>query len=141
MKNNYQKIKTKRGLSPHRRTLVSQYLFKMLGGLFFLLMIGSYPVSAQSPVAVNGKLSVSGNFLVNQNGKAIQLRGMSSHGLQWYNEDYNFNSLSTLVNQWGINIFRLAMYPTLKSDRPPTGSAYDGNPVYWKSYCSKTGQT
>lgn len=37
-----------------------------------------------SPVGINGPLKVCGNFLCNQHGKPIQLRGMSTHGLQWY---------------------------------------------------------
>jgi Cellulase (glycosyl hydrolase family 5)/Carbohydrate binding module (family 6)/Bacterial Ig domain/Secretion system C-terminal sorting domain len=98
----------------------------------FLILQGSLNLSAQSPLAANGKLSVNGTQLVNKNGTAIQLRGMSSHGTQWYTEDYNFNSLSVLVNKWGIDLFRIAMYPTDKPDA--TKNAYEGNPTFWKGY-------
>ena len=41
---------------------------------------------AQTPVAINGQLQVVGTKLTNQNGYPIQLRGMSSHGIQWYSQ-------------------------------------------------------
>jgi uncharacterized protein YjdB len=106
-----------------------QILFALI---VFLMSIGTKPITAQTPLAANGKLSISGTQLVNKNGVAVQLRGMSSHGLQWFTEDYNFNSLSVMVNNWGIDVFRLAMYPTDKPDA--TKSAYEGNPAFWRGY-------
>ena len=35
-------------------------------------------------MAINGQLHVCGVNLCNQNNKAIQLRGMSTHGIQWF---------------------------------------------------------
>lgn len=57
----------------------------------------------------NGKLSVLKTQLVNQNGEPIVLRGMSSHGLQWYS---NFTSARAIKNtaERGANVFRAAMY-------------------------------
>ncbi len=40
----------------------------------------------------------------------IQLRGMSTHGLQWYPEILNDNAFAALSNDWGANVIRLAMY-------------------------------
>ena len=45
-----------------------------------------------------------------QNGNVIQLRGMSTHGLQWYPEILNDNAFAALSNDWGANVIRLAMY-------------------------------
>jgi 4-aminobutyrate aminotransferase-like enzyme len=49
---------------------------------------------------------------VNQNGQPIQLRGMSSLGLQW--EDaapwMNINSIRWLRDDWNTNVVRAAMY-------------------------------
>lgn len=133
MKNLYLKIKP---------VLIKNFIDSTLGHyslnaflltlVLILLLAFTFSVNAQTPVGVNGKLSVSGTKLVNKNGVAIQLRGMSSHGLQWYTEDYNFNSLSVLANNWGIDVFRLAMYPTDKPDA--TKNAYEGNPTFWKGY-------
>ena len=127
MKNSYKKIKSGRGISPH---------YLMYSALMFLLLIfGTYHVSAQSPVAVNGKLHVSGTNLVNEQGFPVQLRGMSSHGLNFFNEDYNFNSLSTLANKWGISVFRLAVYPTdFQSSGAKTNNAYDADTAFWRGY-------
>ena len=68
----------------------------------------TYP--AGSPVYLNGKLSVQGTQMVNECGKPVQLKGMSSHGLAWFPQCYTEESLTTLVNDWHIDIFRLAVY-------------------------------
>jgi endoglucanase len=73
-------------------------------------------------VAVNGRLSVCGVHLCNQSGTAIQLRGMSSHGLQFFPNCVNRNSLAALRNDWKADFIRLSMYVQeggLASD--PTG--------------------
>lgn len=61
-------------------------------------------------VSTHGQLRTSGNQLVDQNGTAVQLRGMSSHGLQWYGEYMNLNSIRWLRDDWGLNVIRAAMY-------------------------------
>nr|AKN19928.1 endocellulase [Deinococcus cellulosilyticus] len=48
--------------------------------------------------------------LADSSGKPIQLRGMSTHGLQWYPEIVNDNAFKALANDWGSNVFRLALY-------------------------------
>lgn len=65
---------------------------------------------ANSVVAQNGQLRVSGNQLVNQAGEAIQLKGMSSHGLQWFGQYVNYDSIKWMRDNWGITVFRPAMY-------------------------------
>mmetsp|Transcript_33103 Transcript_33103/g.53122 ORF Transcript_33103/g.53122 Transcript_33103/m.53122 type:complete len:315 (-) Transcript_33103:231-1175(-) len=57
----------------------------------------------------HGKLSVDGVQLVDQKGEAVQLVGMSSHGLHWFPDCYTKESVSTLVEH-GCNVFRAAMY-------------------------------
>jgi len=79
-------------------------------------------VPAGNPVAVNGQLSVCGVRLCNQSGTAIQLRGMSSHGLQFFPNCVNTDSLAALRNDWKADFIRLSMYVQeggLASD--PTG--------------------
>ncbi|MFB0636134.1 cellulase family glycosylhydrolase [Bacillus rugosus] len=81
-----------------------------------LLAIGCMPASkasaagAKTPVSINGQLSIKGTQLVNQDGKAVQLKGISSHGLQWYGDFVNKDSLKWLRDDWGITVFRAAMY-------------------------------
>jgi hypothetical protein len=65
---------------------------------------------AQTPVATNGQLKVVGTKLTNQNGYPIQLRGMSSHGIQWYSQCLTDASLDAVAYDWGADIFRIAMY-------------------------------
>ncbi|WP_083957779.1 cellulase family glycosylhydrolase [Herbidospora mongoliensis] len=63
-----------------------------------------------TPVAANGQLSVCGTKLCNENGKQIQLRGMSSHGIQWYNQCLNTASLDALATDWKADVLRISMY-------------------------------
>ena len=57
-----------------------------------------------------GALKVKGNQLVDKGGKAIQLRGVSTHGLAWFPDYVNDACFSQLRKQWGANVVRLAMY-------------------------------
>ena len=61
-------------------------------------------------VAYNGWLVVDGNKLVNANKEDIQLKGLSSHGIQWFDGLYSKENLERLKKNWGINVFRVAMY-------------------------------
>src|SRR5829696_93478 len=63
-----------------------------------------------TPVAINGQLHVCGLKLCNQYNKPIQLRGMSTHGLQWYPQCVNNASLDALATDWNADVIRLSMY-------------------------------
>ncbi|MFH8618779.1 glycoside hydrolase family 5 protein [Streptomyces sp. NPDC017979] len=63
-----------------------------------------------SPVAINGQLKVCGTKLCNQSGKPIQLRGMSTHGLQWYPQCVTNGSLDALAKDWKADVLRISMY-------------------------------
>ena len=67
-----------------------------------------YP--ANSPVAKHGKLQVSGKNMVDVNGNIVQLRGISTHGIAWFPECYSESSVDALVDDWGINVLRIASY-------------------------------
>ncbi|MEV0150192.1 MULTISPECIES: cellulase family glycosylhydrolase [unclassified Nonomuraea] len=68
------------------------------------------PPAAGTPVEANGQLSVCGVRLCNKNGKQIQLRGMSTHGLQWYYQCLNKASLDALATDWKADVLRISMY-------------------------------
>jgi endoglucanase len=68
------------------------------------------PPAGTTPVARNGQLRVCGVKLCNQYGRPIQLRGMSTHGLQWYPQCVNNASLDALAGDWGADHVRLSMY-------------------------------
>lgn len=63
-----------------------------------------------TPVAANGQLRVCEQRLCNEDGKQIQLRGMSTHGLQWYANCANTASLDVLAQEWGADVLRISMY-------------------------------
>ncbi|MRH41737.1 cellulase family glycosylhydrolase [Aquibacillus halophilus] len=48
--------------------------------------------------------------LVDTDGDKIQLRGISTHGLQWYSAIVNNNAFAAFSNDWDANVVRLAMY-------------------------------
>ena len=60
-------------------------------------------------VSYNGNLKLDGINIVNQYGEKIHLKGISSHGLQWFNYLVTDSNIKELKS-WGSNIFRLAMY-------------------------------
>ena len=60
-------------------------------------------------VSENGWLQVVGTRLCNEASEPVTLRGMSSHGVQWYGQ---FTSSKAIANtaDYGANLFRVAMY-------------------------------
>lgn len=64
--------------------------------------------------SVGGRLQVLDKngikTLCGEDGNKIQLRGMSTHGLQWFPQVINNNAFAALSNDWDANVIRLAMY-------------------------------
>lgn len=63
-----------------------------------------------TPYDNHGALGVSGVDLVDSNGNMYQLRGASTHGIQWFPEYVNEGAFKCLRDDWGANVVRLAMY-------------------------------
>ncbi len=59
-----------------------------------------------------GKLQVIGTNLCNEAGQPVQLRGMSSHGLQWHGKYANKAVIKWLRDDWNSQLWRAAMYLT-----------------------------
>lgn len=59
---------------------------------------------------IHGPLSVQGKNLIDKSGKIVQLRGISTHNLSNYPEYINESSFTSLTDQYGVNVMRLAMY-------------------------------
>ncbi|URZ05573.1 carbohydrate-binding domain-containing protein [Clostridium felsineum] len=54
--------------------------------------------------------------------KPIQLRGMNTHGLQWFPAILNNNAFAAVSNDWGANVIRLDIYVTENGyDTDPEG--------------------
>jgi YD repeat-containing protein len=70
-----------------------------------------------SPVANHGKLQVSGKNIVDVNGENVTLRGISTHDIFFFTDSvspcYNESALDALVDDWGINVLRIASYTEL----------------------------
>jgi aryl-phospho-beta-D-glucosidase BglC (GH1 family) len=98
-----------------------------LAFLAFFLPISLHLSFAQSPVSINGKLKLVGTQLSSECGNPVQLRGISSHGPQWFGSCvFKNTAVATLGKDWGSDIVRLAMY--VESE------GYLSNPVYWKEW-------
>lgn len=90
----------------------------LLVGTIAALLIALWPValsSAQAQAAVRGPksagaLAVKKGKLVDKRGEAIQLRGVSTHGLAWYPAYVNDACFRQLRTKWDANVVRLAMY-------------------------------
>jgi endoglucanase len=72
------------------------------------------PVFAQAdpstPVARYGRLQVLMGRLCDSNGDAVQLKGMSTSGLQWSGGIVNDDSFTALARDWDCDVIRLALY-------------------------------
>ena len=65
--------------------------------------------TVEGGVSQNGWLQVLGTQLCNEAGNPVVLRGMSSHGLQWYSQFASPQAIQGTAD-WGANLFRAAMY-------------------------------
>lgn len=88
----------------------------LLLSMFPLLSIGGV-AKAEAEVytarpSINGRLHVEGTDLCDESGQAVQLRGVSTHGLTWYPDFVNENLFNQVSKDWNGNFVRLAMYST-----------------------------
>lgn len=74
---------------------------------FGILFTGIQPVQAKKKLPA---LHVEDTVLCDEDGKTVQLRGVSTHGLSWYPEYVNDKCFKELHDKWGANVVRLAMY-------------------------------
>lgn len=93
-------------------SLMTFLLIIMLGVTGILLPGISAQAAGKTPVAKHGRLSVKGADLVDNKGKKFQLRGISTHGINWdVGCPYvNKAAFQTLRDDWGANAVRLALY-------------------------------
>jgi len=64
---------------------------------------------AATPVQVHGRLSVQGNKIVDQNGNAADLRGMSLFWSMWMDKYWKQSLVDWLVSDWKISVVRAPM--------------------------------
>jgi len=76
-----------------------------------------------TPIEKAGTLQVCGTNLCDEDGDPVQLRGMSTHGLQWYSQCLTDSALDALAGDWGADVIRLSTY--VQED------GYETNPTYY----------
>ncbi|SCW39237.1 Cellulase (glycosyl hydrolase family 5) [Ruminococcaceae bacterium YRB3002] len=76
----------------------------------------STPQVTERPVDIHGQLKVDGLNIVDSNGETYRLKGMSSAGLNACTGFFNQETVKTLAQDWGCNVFRLAMTTEGNSD-------------------------
>lgn len=85
----------------------------------------------KNSIAYTGWLKTKGAELQNQHGERIQLRGLSSHGIQWFPDVITYDNLKELKEDWRVNVFRLAMYTD------PNVDGYIAHPEESKEFIKK----
>ena len=64
---------------------------------------------AATPVEKWGRLKVSGKNIVSENGKKVQIKGASTHGIAWFPQYVNKSCFQSF-KKMGVNTIRLALY-------------------------------
>ena len=64
----------------------------------------------KTPLQKYGRLQVKNGHLVSSKGKTVTLKGVSTHGINWFPEYVNEKTFKTLRDSWGVSCIRLAMY-------------------------------
>jgi len=88
------------------------YLHRVMRRIFTLILccIGINLLYAQTPVAINGALSVKDGQVVNQYGIPPQLHGLSFSWSIWQGRKYyNTDAVDWIVKDFKVSIIRLAM--------------------------------
>jgi endoglucanase len=69
------------------------------------------PAPPPGPASVKyGRLQVIGENLCGSDGQPVQLRGMSTMGLQWHGQVVNDRAFTALARDWKADVVRLALY-------------------------------
>ncbi|MBQ9767770.1 MAG: cellulase family glycosylhydrolase [Lachnospiraceae bacterium] len=58
----------------------------------------------------HGRLHVEKTYLADKDDNLVQLRGISTHGIGWFPQYVNEAAIRQFNEEWGCNVFRLAMY-------------------------------
>ncbi|MCR5097619.1 MAG: glycoside hydrolase family 5 protein [Lachnospiraceae bacterium] len=78
--------------------------FSMVTGMIFFNAGKAEAKQTLSP------LHVEGVALADKDGKTVQLRGLSTHGMMWFPQYVNNAFFKQMHKEWGCNVVRAAMY-------------------------------
>jgi len=67
---------------------------------------------AEPPIERYGQLQVVDTTLCDESGEPVQLRGMSTHGIQWFGREEFLTdaAIDALADDWAADLCRVAMY-------------------------------
>ena len=84
----------------------------MAAFLFLVFAPGSQAWASTTTArpSTNGALAVENGKLVDAQNNQVQLRGVSTHGLQWFGQYANEPLFKQLSSEWDANLVRLALY-------------------------------
>ena len=89
---------------------IRTFFLCMLMSLFVVgLGFSAIRSEAATPVEKWGRLKVSGRNIVSENGKKVQLKGASTHGIAWFPQYVNKSCFQSF-KKMGVNTIRLALY-------------------------------
>jgi endoglucanase len=88
-----------------RRGVVSRFAVVLLG----CLLLASWTYGQERAVGEHGKLSVSGNQIVDSGGQPVVLRGMALYWSQWKGQFYNAECVKWLRDDWNCGVVRASM--------------------------------
>jgi len=103
--------------------------------LLTFLFLSTSTSQGQTPLAANGQLKVDASTkkLVNECGKPVQLRGMSSHSLQDFDACYRANAAAyDALASWGTDVVRFANYVKEYLGLAPQGVVYTR--TQWRTF-------
>ena len=92
---------------------------KLICLLLAMCMLGCVTALAAAAPAetarpsINGRLHVEGTRLADAAGAAVQLRGVSTHGLTWFPGFVSESLFRQIAEDWNCNMIRLAMYASI----------------------------
>ncbi len=84
----------------HKITLILTVLFICFNSLFS---------EDSTPVEKYGLLSVKGTQIIDKNGNAVQLKGVSLFWSQFGDKYWNYDAISYIVSNWNVTVIRAAM--------------------------------
>ncbi|NDV60013.1 glycoside hydrolase family 5 protein [Bacteroides sp. 519] len=95
---------------------MKNYRFNIILLVVVIILIGCGSSSSKEGngmpktfVEQNGHLSVKGNYLVNEKGDKIVLKGVSYGWHNWWPRFYNASTVEVFTNNWKCNVVRAAM--------------------------------
>ncbi|MBP3596144.1 MAG: glycoside hydrolase family 5 protein [Clostridia bacterium] len=94
-----------------RNIVISAIVIFLIAIAFVISNIYNQNILYESVTKDVSWLKVDSSKIVTETGEPILLKGISSHGLEWYSDLLTENAFKYLRKEFDINTFRIAIYP------------------------------